>query len=150
MRQSGRGQADTGRGCQLYRICVDTMTKSQLSGDEFLAAFESATPADFHHADHVQAAWIYLERLPFQEASRRMAVSVKHFAAWEPRSFSLPQRDSVLFDVGRHARIEVGSGRPRWNVVEHFSVFNAVHPAQFAVYPQNKFPDVVAVGAGII
>jgi hypothetical protein len=62
-------------------ISEGTMTNSQLSDDEFLAAFESATLADFHHADHLRAAWIYLQRLPFPRASERMAESVRHFAA---------------------------------------------------------------------
>jgi hypothetical protein len=57
------------------------MTNSLLSDDEFLAAFESATITDFHHADHIRAAWIYLLRLPFPEASRRMAESLRRFAA---------------------------------------------------------------------
>ena len=57
------------------------MKTSQLSDDAFLAAFESATIKDFHHADHIRVAWIYLQRLPFPEASRRMAESLRHFAA---------------------------------------------------------------------
>ena len=56
------------------------MKNSQLSDDEFLAAFESATLRDFHHIDHVRAAWLYLWRLPFPAASRRMAESVRRFA----------------------------------------------------------------------
>ena len=57
------------------------MTNSQLSDNEFLAAFESATLTDFHHVDHLRAAWIYLRRLPFPEASRRMAESLRRVAA---------------------------------------------------------------------
>lgn len=57
------------------------MINAQLSDEEFLAAFESATLHDFHHADHIRAAWLYLLRFPFPEASQRMAESVWHFAA---------------------------------------------------------------------
>ena len=57
------------------------MKNSQLSDDEFLAAFESAMLTDFHHVDHIRAAWIYLRRLPFPAASHHMAESVRHFAA---------------------------------------------------------------------
>jgi hypothetical protein len=57
------------------------MKNSLLFDDEFLAAFESATLTDFHHVDHIRAAWIYLRRLPFSDASQRMAESVRHFAA---------------------------------------------------------------------
>ncbi len=57
------------------------MKNSQLSDGEFLAAFETATLADFHHSDHIRAAWIYLRRLPFPQASERIVESLRHFAA---------------------------------------------------------------------
>jgi hypothetical protein len=57
------------------------MKNSQLSDDEFLAAFESATLTNFHHEDHIRAAWIYLRRLPFPQASEHMVESLRHFAA---------------------------------------------------------------------
>jgi hypothetical protein len=48
----------------------------------FLHAFESLTlpPADFHHADHIRLAWIYLRQLPFEEALSRLSSSVLRFA----------------------------------------------------------------------
>lgn len=57
------------------------MKNSQLSDDEFLAAFEASTLAEFHHSDHIRVAWIFLRRLPFPQAAERMAESLRHFAA---------------------------------------------------------------------
>jgi hypothetical protein len=81
MKHGSRGLVSNDRGCQPYRISEDSMKNSQLSDDEFLAAFESGTLADFHHADHIRVAWIYLRRLPVPRASERMAESLRQFAA---------------------------------------------------------------------
>ncbi|HXH50898.1 MAG TPA: hypothetical protein VNM47_16255 [Terriglobia bacterium] len=57
------------------------MKNSELSDHEFLAEFEAATLTDFHHVDHIRAAWIYLRQLPFPQASEHMVESLRHFAA---------------------------------------------------------------------
>jgi hypothetical protein len=54
---------------------------STLSDSAFLSAFESCALSHFRHRDHIRAARIYLARFPFPEASRRMAESVRRFAA---------------------------------------------------------------------
>jgi hypothetical protein len=43
-----------------------------VTDDELLAGFEACTLAEFHHADHVRVAWLYL---------RRFAVALQRFAA---------------------------------------------------------------------
>ena len=50
---------------------------------EFLAAFEACAVAntDFHHADHIRLAWIYLREHPLLEAIDRFSTSLKRFAA---------------------------------------------------------------------
>ncbi len=50
---------------------------------EFLAAFEACEIAntDFHHADHIRVAWIYLRDAPQLEAIERFTASLKRFAA---------------------------------------------------------------------
>jgi hypothetical protein len=50
---------------------------------EFVAAFEAcAIPgSDFHHADHVRLAWIYLSEHPLTDAIERFTVALKRFAA---------------------------------------------------------------------
>jgi len=50
---------------------------------EFVEAFEacSIASADFHHADHVRLAWIYLRERPLIEAIERFTTSLQRFAA---------------------------------------------------------------------
>ena len=50
---------------------------------DFVDAFEACAIAssDFHHADHVRLAWIYLRRHPLIEAIERFTTSLQRFAA---------------------------------------------------------------------
>jgi len=50
---------------------------------DFVDAFEAcAIPSgDFHHADHVRLAWIYLRERPLLEAIERFTTSLRRFAA---------------------------------------------------------------------
>ena len=49
---------------------------------DFIAAFEACTlpNTDFHHADHIRAAWIYLRSAPLLEAIDRFTTSLQRFA----------------------------------------------------------------------
>jgi hypothetical protein len=50
---------------------------------DFVADFEACAVAstDFHHADHVRLAWIYLREHPLIEAIERFTTSLQRFAA---------------------------------------------------------------------
>ena len=54
-----------------------------LDDDALLEGFEKGTiPArDFHHAEHVRVAWMYLRRYPLPDALARFIGSLKRFAA---------------------------------------------------------------------
>ena len=48
---------------------------------EFVAAFEAAeVSSEFHHADHVRMAWIYLSRYSLPEAITRFSAALRRFA----------------------------------------------------------------------
>ncbi|HEX9163514.1 MAG TPA: hypothetical protein VF980_17540 [Thermoanaerobaculia bacterium] len=47
----------------------------------FLEAFERCQLAEFHHRDHVRAAWLYLSESPPLVALERFTASLKRFAA---------------------------------------------------------------------
>lgn len=47
----------------------------------FAAAFDEGTLKEFHHADHVRLAWIYLLRYPVLEALERYVAGIRRFAA---------------------------------------------------------------------
>jgi hypothetical protein len=54
-----------------------------MSDDDFVTAFERCAIAarDFHHADHVRLAWIYLKRHSLIEAIDRFTSSLRRFTA---------------------------------------------------------------------
>jgi hypothetical protein len=53
-----------------------------MSDDELLARFEDCTLGneDFHHADHVRMAFLYLNRHPALEALQRFSCALRRFA----------------------------------------------------------------------
>lgn len=53
-----------------------------MSDADFLAQLEACTlPSDqFHHADHVHAAWLYLKRLPPTEAISKFSEVLRSYA----------------------------------------------------------------------
>jgi hypothetical protein len=54
-----------------------------MNDDAFLAGFENCTisGADFHHAEHVRMAFLYLSRYPVLEAMERCSAGLARFAA---------------------------------------------------------------------
>ena len=54
-----------------------------MNDHDFVAAVETCALAggDFHHADHVRLAWIYLNDYPLLEAIERFTTSLRRFAA---------------------------------------------------------------------
>jgi hypothetical protein len=53
-----------------------------LTDDKLVHAVESCTlDAEFHHADHVRLAWIYLRMMPMAEAEERMAAILRRYSA---------------------------------------------------------------------
>jgi hypothetical protein len=54
-----------------------------MNDDEFLATFEACTLSnqEFHHADHVRLAFVYLRRFSAVEAMRRFSQGLRNFAA---------------------------------------------------------------------
>ena len=110
------------------------MKNSQLSDDEFLAAFESAALVDFHHVDHIRAAWIYLRRLPFSAASRRMAESLRRFAA--SRGAHMKYHETITqawMLLVRGALEQDGQGAGT------FDAFAAAHPELLDAHALDRF-----------
>lgn len=52
-----------------------------MNDTDFIAAFENTTLAEFHHRDHVRAAWCYLHSATVLGALERFTLSLKRFAA---------------------------------------------------------------------
>jgi hypothetical protein len=51
--------------------------------ENFIDAFEACAVAstDFHHADHIRLAWLYLGECPLLTAIERFTTAIKRFAA---------------------------------------------------------------------
>ena len=113
------------------------MKNSQLSDDEFLAAFESATLADFHHADHIRAAWIYLQRIPFPEASRRMVESLRNFAA--VKGAHMKYHETITQAWMLLVRGAVEQDRQAGHAPEGFKTFAAAHPKLLDARSLDRF-----------
>lgn len=62
--------------------CLLPPVSFPMTDDQLIHALESGTlsPEDFHHADHVHAAWVYLTRYPAPEAIARFTRALRGFA----------------------------------------------------------------------
>jgi hypothetical protein len=53
-----------------------------LTDEELVRKIEDCTlDAEFHHADHIRLAWIYLRMMPTAEAAERMAGTLRRYSA---------------------------------------------------------------------
>ena len=56
----------------------------------------------------------------------------------------------MLSHVLPDSRVLIGTGCARWNVMEHFRIFDAVLPAQFAIVGEDEFLDVIAIRRDVV
>lgn len=111
------------------------MTSSLLSDDEFLAAFEATTLAEFHHVDHIRVAWIYLQRLPFPQASRRMAESLRRFAA----SKGAHQKYHETITQAWMFLVADALDQDHHDAAQGFDAFAAAHPGLLDAHALDRF-----------
>jgi len=52
-----------------------------MTDEEFLQAFEECTLEEFHHADHIRMAWLYLRQFGYEIGSAKVKEGIKRFAA---------------------------------------------------------------------
>jgi 2'-5' RNA ligase len=95
-----------------------------LNDEEFVEAFESCRlpAAQFHHADHIRLAWIYLRKMDEPEAVQRMAESIRRFAAQN----GLPEKFHATM-TRAWARL-VAAARERTPHTTSFCEFAITHP----------------------
>jgi hypothetical protein len=51
-----------------------------MNDEEFLKAFEDCTLEEFHHADHIRMAWLYLRKFGYPQGSTKVKEGIKNFA----------------------------------------------------------------------
>lgn len=104
---------------------------------DFVEAFEAcAISADnFHHADHVRLAWIYLRSHPLTEAIERFSAALQRFAAYRGVPGKYHQTITWAYLLLIHERMERDGARRDW---ESFRAANADlfdrHPSILARY----------------
>jgi hypothetical protein len=52
-----------------------------MTDEEFVKRFEECTLAEFHHADHIRMAWLYLRKFGYEIGSRKVKEGIRAFAA---------------------------------------------------------------------
>lgn len=69
----------------------------KLTDREFVEAFEKCTlrPENFHHADHVRVAWLYLGQMDYAVAERRFRDGLIRLAA----HFGVPEKFHVTITL---------------------------------------------------
>jgi hypothetical protein len=99
-----------------------------MTDSEFLAAFEACAVAntDFHHADHIRLAWIYLRTYPLLEAIDRFSTSLKRFAAHHGATGLYHETITWAYLLLIHERM---------NGEASFDAFRAAHPDLFTWKP---------------
>lgn len=97
------------------------ITVTEMTDEEFVEAFESCKlrNSDFHHADHVRVAFLYLSRFSPVEALQRFSQSLANFAAanGKPGLYHETITWAFLFLIReRMARYSLRNGTPpSWN-----------------------------------
>jgi len=109
------------------------------SDAEFVAAFEScALPnTEFHHADHIRLAWIYLRELPLVEALERFRGGLKRFAAHHGVPGLYHETITWAYLLLIHERMErsASSRCASSDPAADFATFRRLHPDLFAWKP---------------
>jgi hypothetical protein len=96
---------------------------------EFIDAFESCTLVDFHHADHVRLAFLYLREETLLGAIERFSASLRRFAAHNgvPQLYNETITWAYLLLI--HERMQRGDAAP------DFDTFRAANGDLFTWKP---------------
>ena len=87
----------------------------------FAAAFAGGTLEEFHHADHVRLAWIYLLRYPVLEALERFVAGIRRFAAANGKPDLYHETITWAYLLVIHERLERTGREMSW---EEFAAAN--------------------------
>ena len=95
---------------------TDVGCRPAMTDDEFVRAFEACAIAasEFHHADHVRLAWIYLQRHPLIEAIERFTASLKRFATHYGVPGRYHQTITWAYLLLVHERMQRGEAEGDW------------------------------------
>ena len=94
-----------------------------MTDDQLLAGLESGEllPDQFHHTQHVRAAWIYLNRYPILEAISRFCGTLRAFATALGKPDRYHETITWAYLLLINERIQRSAGAAGW---EHFAASN--------------------------
>jgi len=106
-----------------------------LDDDALVEAFESCRlpGSQFHHADHIRLAWIYLGRMSEAEATARIEQSIRQFAAYN----GVPQKYHHTMTLA-WMRL-VAAARGAMSREHSFEAFVERHPELFDVKALRRY-----------
>ncbi len=94
-----------------------------LTDEDLVCKIENCTlEAEFHHADHIRLAWIYLRMMPAVEAEERMTGTLRRYSAHRGK----PERYHHTMTLA-WMRL-VAAARRATPEISAFDKFIAVHP----------------------
>jgi hypothetical protein len=95
-----------------------------ISDDELMAQLESGAlpPDQFHHAEHVHAAWVYLTRYPTLEAIARFSNALRVYAAAQGKPGRYHETITWAYLLLVNERIHLDPSHATWQQ------FAAAHP----------------------
>ena len=83
---------------------------------DFLSAFEDSTlPEEFHHRDHVRAAWLLLRETSPAAALDRFSSALKRFAATKGKTGLYHETITWAYLLLINERIERGAREAEWD-----------------------------------
>ena len=87
-----------------------------MTDDDFLAALEACAlaPADFNHAAHIRAGFLYLQRHDFADALRAMRGAISRFAASIGKDALYHETITVAFMTLINERLAAGPQDIAW------------------------------------
>ena len=83
-----------------------------MTDEEFLQRFEAAELADFRHADHVRAAWAYVDRDGPDRALTSMLEGIQRFANAKGADVEVPLHPDASLGCADCRRTRAVSRRP--------------------------------------
>ena len=106
------------------------------SDAEFIAAFESCSlpNTEFHHADHVRLAWLYLRELPLMEALEKFRGGLRRFAAHNGHPGLYHETITWAYLLLIHQRMQQ-ERMQRGEAAADFASFRRLHPDLFTRKP---------------
>ena len=119
-----------------------------MSDDDFIAALENCTlPADqFHHAEHLHAAWIYLRRFPATEAIARFSETLRRYAASLGKAERYHETITWAYLLLVNERVRAGSSEATWEefAAGHQDLFDWREPILRKYYRQQTLDSELA------